>query len=76
MPRYRDIDHDSGVISYEIGTDWIEVVFASGRTRHYLYTYRSAGIPAVEKMKKLAESGEGLNSFINRFSSRQYERKW
>jgi hypothetical protein len=53
----------SGVIGYEIGNDFIKVKF-SNRTQ-YLYSYLSAGISAVEIMKKLAVYSEGLSTFIS-----------
>jgi hypothetical protein len=62
MEHYRDIDGDSGVMSYETGTDYIRVQFKDGSV--YLYTYESAGQNYIEKMKQLAMSGNGLNSFI------------
>lgn len=64
MPIYKNIDGDSGILSYECGSDWIEVEFESGRSRFYRYTYASAGSVNVEEMKRLAEMGDGLNSFI------------
>lgn len=64
MPLYKNIDGDSGILSYECGPDWIEVEFESGRFRFYLYTYASAGSANVDKMKQLADMGDGLNSFI------------
>lgn len=62
---YRDIDRDSNVESYEIGSDYIAVKF-NGTARIYVYSYRKAGINHVENMKSLATSGNGLNSYINR----------
>ena len=62
MQTYRNKSGESGVIAYEIGDDYIDVKFKSGV---YRYSYHSAGKTNVEKMKKLAKSGEGLNAFIN-----------
>lgn len=64
MPAYADINGDSGVSSYNIGDDYIDVTFKKGGT--YRYTHASAGKVAVEQMKMLAKSGDGLNSYINR----------
>ncbi|MCA3502009.1 MAG: hypothetical protein IOD05_01840 [Rhodobacter sp.] len=75
MPTYRDVDGDSGVISFEYGPDWIEVEFEEGANRIYRYTYLSVGSEHVEKMKRLADSGEGLNSYINRYAARRYALK-
>lgn len=72
MPVYRDVDGDSGVLSYEYGRDWIEVEFERGATRFYTYTYASAGAAHIEQMKRLADFGEGLNAYINRHVARGY----
>jgi hypothetical protein len=63
MTKYLDIDNDSGVEAYEISSDKISVKFKGSSV--YVYSYQSAGIENIEHMKKLAKSGEGLNSFIN-----------
>lgn len=62
MEIYNDIDGDSGVSRYEIGDNFIRVQFDSGAI--YLYTNESAGAQNIEQMKVLAQTGEGLNSFI------------
>lgn len=64
MSVYLDINGDSGVSAYEIGEDNIKVKF-KGTANFYVYSYTSAGKENVEHMKKLAQSGDGLNSFIN-----------
>lgn len=64
MERYRDWDNDSGVISYEIGSDYITVEFKKGRFHIYTYTYNSAGSYHIENMKRLAIAGDGLNEYI------------
>ena len=75
MPKYRDVDGDSGVIGYEYGPDWIEVEFKKGANRFYRYSYMSAGSQHVERMKRLADAGDGLNSYINRYVARRYASK-
>lgn len=65
MEKYMNIGGDSGVEEYEIGTDYIVVKFYK-TLRTYIYSYDSAGKDAVEHMKRLAKSGEGLNEYINR----------
>ena len=71
MQRYSDIDRDSGVVAYEYGADFIRVRFSDGEI--YLYTYRSAGSENIEKMKSLADIGDGLNAYINRHVRKLYE---
>ncbi len=63
MQRYRDTNGDSGVSAYEYADDWIRVQFKYGGT----YEYRSSKIGAahINVMKRLADSGDGLNAYIN-----------
>ncbi|TCQ14632.1 hypothetical protein [Rhizobium sp. PP-CC-3G-465] len=75
MPAYRDFDGDSGVIFYRYGGDWIEVEFQSGIQRYYTYTYSSAGAGHVDQMKRLADAGDGLNSYINKNVAKRYAAK-
>lgn len=72
MERYMDINGDSGIYGYEIGTDYIKVQFKDGSI--YVYTYSSAGQSHVEMMKILAKSGDGLNSYINKHARKLYAR--
>lgn len=60
--QYADPNGDSSVDAYEIGSDYVQVRFTDGSV--YLYTYASAGESNIERMKELAQSGNGLNSFI------------
>ena len=62
MPRYRNLGGNSGVLSYELGDDFIRVTFLDGE--EYLYNYESAGRNLIEQMKRLARRGKGLNAFI------------
>ena len=64
---------NSGVLAYETGGDWITILFRGGGK--YLYTAASAGAATIGTMKNLAEAGQGLNSFINRFVRSNYEQK-
>jgi hypothetical protein len=73
MEKYKDIDGDSGVAAYEIGEDFIRVQFKDNAV--YLYTNQSAGSENIAKMKVLAETGDGLNSFINKYVRKNYARK-
>lgn len=73
MQPYKNIGGDSGVHSYEIGSDSITVQFTDGAV--YLYNYGSAGQHAVEEMKRLALSGDGLNSYINKHVKKRYASK-
>lgn len=63
MDTYKDINGDSGVSAYEYGSDWIQVQFKYGG----IYEYRASVIGSnhLSIMKKLADSGDGLNAYIN-----------
>lgn len=63
--KYRDRDNDSGVQSYEIGSTYIKLIFKSSR-KVYEYTYAKEGQRHIENMKRLAQAGDGLNSYINK----------
>lgn len=76
MTPYKNINRESGVISYEIGANSIQVVFRTGAYRHYLYDYASTGQAKVERMKALATQGYGLNSYITTVVRDNYARKW
>ncbi len=66
MEIYKDIDNDSNVTHYEIGENYIRVKF-NGTAKIYTYSYfGKAGRLHVDRMKILAKSGDGLNSYIMR----------
>lgn len=73
MPLYRNINGDSGVYSYELGLGSITVQFDHGGS--YLYTNASSGASHISEMQRLAQSGDGLNSYINRHVSKNYAQK-
>ena len=72
MIPYKNITGNSGVQAYEIGPNYITVKFTK-TARTYTYSYSKAGKEYVETMKRLAENGAGLNSFINRFVRNLYD---
>ncbi len=63
MKSYKDLGGDSGVLGYEYGDDWISVQFKHGGT--YLYRANRIGAAHLATMKRLADTGDGLNSYIN-----------
>ena len=71
--KYKDIDGDSNIEMYEIGPDYISIKFF-GTNKIYTYSYKSAGLAYVEKMKFLARNGDGLNSYINNYCKYRYVR--
>lgn len=72
IQSYANIDGDSSVRAFEIGTTWIDVHFSDGKV--YRYSHRSCGQAHCEQMKSLALSGDGLNSYIMRNVRFAYER--
>jgi hypothetical protein len=75
MQIYQNLNGDSGVAAFEIGSDFIVVRFKEGQFKNYTYTYASAGQAAVESLKALALGGKGLNSFIGRHVKKAYAQK-
>ena len=74
MQKYQDTQlPESGVDSYEIGDGWIKIRFKKGG--EYLYTNASAGALHICEMQRLAQFGNGLNSYINRHCRKSYESK-
>lgn len=73
MERYKNIGGNSGIVAYESGQDFIRVQFSDGSI--YLYTYASTGADNIEHMKLLANSGQGLNSFIGTTVRKNFARK-
>ena len=73
MEQYKNRGKDSDVTGYEIGDDWIKVQFRDGWI--YTYTNQSAGQEAIERMKRLAVAGQGLNGYISRSVREAYASK-
>ena len=69
MKRYRNLGGDSGIVAYEDGEDFIRVQFSDGSN------YKKPSPNDVERMKQLAEKGQGLNSFISRVIRKRYAAK-
>lgn len=72
MQEYKNLGGNSGVVGYSIGDDYVEVKYIGGRI--YKYSYHSADVERVEKMKKLAMEGKGLNSYISQYARYDYEK--
>lgn len=73
LQRYRSPSANSGVTRFATGTDYIVIEFKSGEG--YLYDHTSPGRKKVAVMKKLAASGTGLATFINRHVRSCYAKK-
>ncbi len=62
MNPYRNAE--SGVTGYKYSDRWIHIRFANGAT--HAYTLESIGAAHLATLKKLADSGDGLNTYINK----------
>ena len=73
MRPYTDISGDSGVAAYEMGPGSIQIQFTDGGT--YLYDASAPGATHVAEMQRLARSGDGLNTYINKYVRKNYAAK-
>lgn len=73
MVHYKNLNGNSGVSAYELGSGFIKVKFTDGSV--YLYTIASAGSNNIERMSQLANLGRGLNTFIMRNVKKRYASK-
>lgn len=73
MKRYGNKNGNAGVVAYETGQDFIKLMFRD-RAEVYTYSDRSAGKSNIERMKRLAQSGEGLTTFVTRNVHDKYEK--
>lgn len=58
------------MVAYESGPGWIDIRFHDGGT--YRYDDRHPGIVHVLEMQRLADAGDGLNTYINRYVRDDY----
>ncbi len=73
MTQYGNLGGTSGVAAFDIGPAHITVLFRCGK--EYLYDYSSNGKTNVESMKSLAQSGKGLNTFMNKSLNGKFARR-
>ena len=73
MQRYLNRSGESGVVAYELGPRNIAVRFVDGSV--YLYDADKPGAEQVDEMKRLAQAGRGLSSYISRCVQQNYARK-
>jgi hypothetical protein len=71
--RYKDRSGDSGVSFYALGPSFIRVWFRHGTG--YEYDSRRPGKLHVDEMKRRAEEGHGLATYINQNVRANYARK-
>jgi hypothetical protein len=73
VQRYLNRSGESGVVAYELGPRSIAVRFVDGAV--YLYDAQRPGAEQVAEMKRLAQAGRGLSSYISRFVQQNYAKK-
>ena len=73
MERYRNLSGNSGVVAYATGDDYIDIRFREDGT--YRYTYEIPGREDVEEMKRLAQAGRGLSTYISTHVKGRYASK-
>jgi hypothetical protein len=74
LPKaYRSSTGDSGVVSYDLGPEFITLQFKDGAV--YLYNYEKPGKEHVERMKELAKAGAGLSTYVSRQVKDAYARQ-
>lgn len=72
MKQYGNGRGNSQIVSYSTTNNSITIVFRGGGD--YTYTYSSAGAEHVERMKELAQTGFGLETYIQRNVRNKYAR--
>jgi hypothetical protein len=70
---YKDRNGNSGVSFYALGPSFIRVWFQNGTG--YEYDSRRPGKLHVDQMKRCAEQGRGLATYINQNVRTNYARK-
>lgn len=68
--NYANIGGNSSVRGYDHGEDWFVVMFSDGS--RYLYTLKSTTREALDWMRKYAQEGKGLNSYLMRLQRENY----
>lgn len=73
MRPYKNISRKAGIKAYEIGEHTITIMFTDGGV--YVYDHNVPGKEHVEQMKRLAEKGRGLTTYINQHVRDNYAHK-
>ncbi len=74
MKAYDNLGGNSGVVAYDYDSEVIKVQFDDG----WIYEYEASTIGAADfqQMISLADSGHGLNSYINRYIRKRFSNKY
>lgn len=71
--RYQDRSGNSGVEFYALGPRFVRLWFRDGKG--YEYDFSKPGRAHVEAMKRLAEAGQGLATYVNQHVRDNYARR-
>lgn len=71
MRRYKNRSGRSGIQAFESGPEFIRIRFRD-EDLIYIYNYTQPGKTDVEVMKRLAEAGRGLSTYISRYVRERY----
>ena len=69
--KYKNLNGRSNIKSYNYGEDFIEVTFFTGAV--YRYSTLNCSIEEINTMKKLADKGSDLNSYIMKNVKTKYD---
>ena len=76
MTPYKNLSGHSGVVAYAITAAAIHSRFREGDEPNYLYAAAGVGRANLEALKRLAQAGRGLSTFISRTVRDDYTRRW
>lgn len=74
MISYKNLHGNSNVKCYNISENYIDIEFYN-TPLVYRYSNVIPGIHVLNEIKRLAIQGYGLNSFINRYVKKNYEKR-
>ncbi len=74
MQKYANLSGDSGIDTFLITPSSIKVKFVKNPTV-YVYTNQNPGAEHVNTMKRLAEAGKGLATYISQNVKKNYDHK-
>ena len=63
MEVYKNYSGNSGITFFDVGKDFIDIIFRNDFV--YKYNNLKPGKQKVEAMKRLAQKGKGLSTFIS-----------
>ena len=73
MKTYQNKSGGAGIKGYENLQDGIRIQYNDGST--YLYNYKVNGQKQIEEMKKLADQGIGLTTYLQKYIKDEYAEK-